>query len=146
MNRCYNSLGQPYRCQSSWNNWGRWVALGVIVIGAFLLFFLCSCFSARKRRRAGRQPFYGTGWAGNTPFGHGQAQYNPNYQTQQAQPPPTYNQTQNPGGYYGDGGGANQSYFGGQPNDVEMNAPQNTYNRGGDSGFAPPPGPPPNKV
>lgn len=41
MNRCYNSLGQPYRCRSTWNNWGRWVALGVIVAGALLLFFLC---------------------------------------------------------------------------------------------------------
>ena len=31
--------------------------------------------------------------------------------------------------------------------DVEMTSPQNAYNnRGADSGFAPPPGPPPNKV
>lgn len=116
-----------------------------------MLTTLHSCFSAKKRRRAGRQPFYGTGWAGNTPFGHGQPQYNPNYQSQQ-QAPPTYNQTQNPGGYYGGGagggggGGEAQSYFGGRQTDVEMNAPQNTYNRGGDSGYAPPPGPPPSKI
>jgi len=143
---CYNSLGQPYRCRSTWNSWGRWLALGLIVLGALILFFLCSCFSARKRRRAGRQPYYGTGWAGNTPFGHGQAQYNPNYQTQQAPPPPTYNQTQNYGGYYG--GGENQGYFGGNRQaDVEMTSPQNAYtNRGGDNVYSPPAGPPPNKV
>jgi hypothetical protein len=106
----------------------------------------CSCFSARRRRRAGRQPFYGTGWAGRAPPGHGQAQYNPSYQqTQQAQTqaPPTYGQTEPHGGYYGNG--ENQAYFGGRQNDVEMQPPQNAY-RGGDSGYQPPPGPPPNKV
>lgn len=59
------------------------------LICPFMLTTLHSCFSAKKRRRAGRQPFYGTGWAGNTPFGHGQPQYNPNYQSQQQAPPPT---------------------------------------------------------
>lgn len=42
MNRCYNSYGQPYRCRTAWNSWGRWAALGVIVAGALLLFFLCA--------------------------------------------------------------------------------------------------------
>jgi len=40
MARCYDSFGNVYPCQSAWNNWGRWVALGVIILGAFLLFFL----------------------------------------------------------------------------------------------------------
>lgn len=103
------------------------------------------CLSARRRRRAGRQPFYGTGWAGRTPWGHGQAQYNPNYQTQQQpnynqgpQAPPNY--SQNAGGYYGQ----NQGYFGGRQTDVEMQPPSNTY-RGGEDVYQPPPGPPPAK-
>jgi len=144
-NVCYNSVGQPYNCQSSWNNWGRWVALAIILIGAFLIFFLCSCFSARRRRRAGRQPMYGTGWVGRTPWGHGPATYNPNYQTQQPsynqqQAPPNYTQAQNPGGYYGE----SQGYFGGRQTEVEMQPPQNTY-RGGDNVYEPPSGPPPAK-
>jgi hypothetical protein len=101
------------------------------------------CLSARRRRRAGRQPFYGTGWA-RTPFGHGQAQYNPGYQTQQqpnynqTQAPPNYNQ--NAGGYYGQ----NQGYFGGRQTEVEMQPPSNTY-RGGEDVYQAPPGPPPAK-
>lgn len=107
-----------------------------------------SCISSRRRRKAGRKPFYGTGWAGAKPWG-GQAQYNPNYQTQQPQygqqagygqnynqgtyAPPNYNQST---GGYGQQGGAAQSYFGGQRGDVEMN---------NSSGYAPPPGPPPGK-
>ena len=98
---------------------------------------ISSCFSARRRRKAGRQPFYGTGWAGRVPVGSNPAQYNPNYNTQQPQygqaPPPTYNQQS---GY-----GANQSYFGGQ-RDVELQHPQNTY---GGQDFPPPSGPPPGK-
>jgi hypothetical protein len=84
---------------------------------------------------------YGTGWAGRTPWGHGAATYNPNYQqTQQANaaPPPAYNQTH--GGYYGE----NQGYFGGRQTDVEMQPPQNTYG-GGENVYNAPPGPPPNK-
>ncbi len=94
----------------------------------------CSFLSSRRRRRAGRQPMYGTGWS---QFGHGQAQYNPNYQASQAAPPPAYNQDH--GGYYGQ----NQGYFGGRQTDVELQPPQNTY--GGGDGFAPPSGPPPAK-
>ena len=84
---------------------------------------------------------YGTGWVGRTPFGHGQAQYNPGYQTQQQQAPPAYNQAQPPyGGYYGE----NQGYFGGRQTerDVEMQPPSNTY---GNHVYNAPPGPPPAK-
>jgi len=144
-NICYNNLNQAYRCNSTWYNWGRWVALGAILLAFLLLFFLCSCYSARRRRRVGRQPFYGTGWAGRTPWGHGQATYNPNYQTQQQGP--NYNQQQVPpvyspsaGGYYGQ----NQGYFGGRQTEVEMQPPSNAY-RGGDNVYQAPPGPPPAK-
>ncbi|KAJ9605272.1 hypothetical protein H2200_009929 [Cladophialophora chaetospira] len=118
-----------------------WVALGIIIFGAILIFFLFSCFSARRRRKLGRNPYYGTGWAGRPV--HGQAQYNPGYQATQQQTgtyqaPPAYGQEQ--GGYYGQ----NQGYFGGRQTerDVEMQPPQQVY--GGDN-FAPPAGPPPAK-
>jgi len=87
----------------------------------------------------GRQPYRATGWV---PFtGHGPATYNPNYPQQEQQTaPPSYNQPQQYGGYYGE----NQGYFGGRQTeqDTEMQRPGNTY--GGDS-FAPPAGPPPAK-
>lgn len=91
--------------------------------------------TARRRRRQGLQPYRGTAWVGRTPFGHGPAQYNPQYQ--QA-PPPAYNQ-----GYYGNN--TNQGYFGGGPQPgVELQEPQNTY-RGGDNVYEPPVGAPPGK-
>ena len=102
-----------------------------------------SCISARRRKRVGGRPMYGTGWAA-APFGHGPATYNPNFQSQQAAParedynsPPTYQQQ---GGYYGE----NQGYFGGQQTGTELQQPQNTY-RGGDPVYEAPVGPPPKK-
>jgi hypothetical protein len=60
-----------------------------------------------------------------------------------AQPAPPYSPQPNSNtGYYG--GGANQSYFNGQQNGVEMQPPQPTY--GGGAQYQPPPGPPPGKV
>jgi len=141
-NNCYDSYGN-YNCNSGWYQWGRWVLLGAIIVAAILFFFLFSCISARRRKRMGGRPMYGTGWA-SAPFGHGQATYNPNYQSQQAGPggnnynaPPTYQQE---GGYYGE----NQGYFGGQQTGTELQQPQNTY-RGGDPVYEPPTGPPPTK-
>lgn len=149
---CYDRYGRQYRCRTQWNNWGRWVALAVIVIAALILFFIIACISSRRRRKAGRKPFYGTGWAGNVRPFQGQQQYNPNYNTQQPQygqqggygqggyggggynaAPPNYNQSTGGYGQHQPGGEA-QSYFGGQRGDVEMNG-----------GFAPPAGPPPGK-
>jgi hypothetical protein len=40
MARCYDRNGRAYRCNSAWYDWGRWVALGIIILGAFLIFFL----------------------------------------------------------------------------------------------------------
>ncbi|KAG0643777.1 chitin synthesis regulation, resistance to congo red-domain-containing protein [Tuber brumale] len=54
--RCY------YDCYSSWDNWGRWVALTVIVVFFFLVVACCGLITSRRRRRAGMQPVYGTAW------------------------------------------------------------------------------------
>ncbi|KAK5945927.1 hypothetical protein PMZ80_000066 [Knufia obscura] len=147
MATCYNRYTrQYYSCTSRWGDWGRWVALAVILIVAFLFFFLCACISQRRRRKAGRQPFQGTGWMATLPGGAPPA-YKPN---DNYQAPPQYgNQNTNQvpqGGYYGNqtnSSGANQSYFGGR-NDVEMQPPQNVYTN--EHNYAPPSGPPPNKL
>ncbi|CAE6997777.1 hypothetical protein CFE70_000547 [Pyrenophora teres f. teres 0-1] len=138
--RCYIDRNGYERCRNStWNNWVRWVVLAVVVIGFLLLFVLCSCLTARRRRKAGRQPFYGTGWAARPGAYNNQQNaqpyYNPNHQ-----PAPPYSATPN-NNYYG--GGANQGYYG-QQNGVELQQPQPAY--GGHPEYAPPPGPPPAKV
>ncbi|KAH6643893.1 chitin synthesis regulation, resistance to congo red-domain-containing protein [Boeremia exigua] len=140
--RCYYDRYNQRRCyrQSAWNTWVRWVVLAVIVIGFLLLFFLCSCITARRRRKAGRQPFYGTGWAARPNGNTAQPYYNNNYNTAPAPPYSAATHNNNNGGYYGNG--ANQSYYG-QQNGVELQSPQPTY--GGNQQYAPPPGPPPGK-
>ncbi|KAK3207766.1 hypothetical protein GRF29_96g314062 [Pseudopithomyces chartarum] len=145
MARCYDRYtGRTYYCRSAWNDWVRWVVLAVVVVGFFLLFVLCSCLTARRRRKAGRQPFYGTGWAARPGYGNAQPHYNNNY----SQPPPQYSAQPQPGqSYYG----ANQGYYNnngqnpyGQTNGVELQQPQAAHARGQDE-YAPPPGPPPGK-
>ncbi|KAE8352493.1 chitin synthesis regulation, resistance to congo red-domain-containing protein, partial [Aspergillus coremiiformis] len=116
---CRDRWGNVYRCRSSWYNWGRWVLLAILIVGVLMAFFMFACLSARKRRRRGQQPFYGTGWtAGGThpPQGQWQQQPYPNYGQQQ----PYYGQPQ-----YGS----------------ELQPPPNAYAR--DNAYAPPPGPPP---
>lgn len=97
-----------------------------------------SCITARRRRKAGRTPFYGTGWAARP--GNNNAQ--PYYGNQNSAPAPPYTgpTNNNNNGYYN--GGANQGYYG-QQNGVELQSPQATY--GGNQQYAPPPGPPPAK-
>ncbi|KAL9127834.1 MAG: hypothetical protein Q9217_003353, partial [Psora testacea] len=100
------------------------------------------------------QPFRGTGWAaGQTPAGHAAPQYagapQPYYGGGQ-QPPPVYSPPpQNQGYGYNQNqyGGGNQGYFGGQQSGVELQQPNQAYQpqRGGDSVYAPPAGPPPGK-
>ncbi|KAI7325863.1 GroES-like protein [Hortaea werneckii] len=119
---CYNG---------AWNSWARWLVLALIIVGAFFIFFLFSCITARRRRRHGYRPYRGTGWAlGRTPAGHAPAQYNsaaPYYANYQPQynnsnnppPPPSYGQSQS---YYGQ----NADYYGRQ-NDVELQQPENAY-------------------
>ncbi|GAB7341051.1 hypothetical protein MBLNU457_7374t1 [Dothideomycetes sp. NU457] len=103
-------------CGGAWENWVRWLVLGLIVGAAILLFFLFSCLSARRRRRMGAQPYRGTGWVlGMTPAGHGRAEYTGNQQHPQTElqqpyynnsnnpPPPAYNANENQG-WYGNAG------------------------------------------
>ncbi|MCJ1445594.1 MAG: hypothetical protein MMC23_006099 [Stictis urceolatum] len=126
-------------------------------VGAFLIFLLFSCITARRRRRLGNQPFYGTGWAAG---GHGQPQYTnqqPYYGNQQypSQPSAQYNQGWNqPPPQYGAQGTTGEHYGGypkpdipGQENGVELQQPNQAYQpqRGGESVYNPPAGPPPGK-
>jgi hypothetical protein len=166
MVRCYYQNGYRRCYRSAWDNWVRWVVLAVVVIGFLLLFFICryvqlpshyhislylhntSCLTARRRRKAGRQPFYGTGWAARPMPGNNTntaAPYYNNNQNYGQQPAPPYSPSQanSNAGYYG-GGGANQGYYNnGQQNGVEMQPPQPTY---GGAQYQPPAGPPPGKV
>ncbi|KAI8938968.1 hypothetical protein NX059_004815 [Plenodomus lindquistii] len=140
-NGCYYDRYNRYRCRNSaWNNWVRWVVLAVVVVGFLLLFFLCSCITARRRRKAGRQPFYGTGWAARPGAYNNTQNQQPYYGNNNAAPAPPYTAPDSNTGYYG--GGQNQSYYG-QQNGVELQSPQPAY--GGGGGYAPPPGPPPGK-
>lgn len=114
-----------------------------------LTFHPLSCL-ARRRRKRGVTPYYGTGWMapnGGGKFGHNnQAQnYNPGYNNQQHQMH-NYNQGaqggyqqpyNNPPAY---GGQQQDSYYGGQQYGVQ--SPPQAYQ--GNS-YAPPPGPPPGK-
>jgi len=134
-----------FGCSSTWDNWGRWVALVVVIVAIILLAFLFSCYNNRRRRQRGAPPMYGTGWIpyGKPPAGHNQAYYNQN-----AAPPP-YVGTQATGttfnsndGYYGHHNVYPQTEQG-----IELQPPQSTYvpQRGGDPVYEAPQGPPPTK-
>jgi hypothetical protein len=110
---CRDSFGNRYYCNSTWSNWGRWVALAVIIIFFLIIFFSCACITSRRRRRMGRQPYWGTGWAANN------QQHAPAY-------PPQENT------YYAHNQGAPAAppYYAGRGQDtgIEMPArPENTY-------------------
>ncbi|KAF1942453.1 hypothetical protein EJ02DRAFT_454316 [Clathrospora elynae] len=138
MVRCYYQNGYQHCNRTAWDNWIRWLVLAVVVIGFLFLFMLCSCLTARRRRKAGRTPFYGTGWAARPGQNGAQPYYNNNQNTA---PAPAYSASTAPNsntGYYGNGQNAN--YYG-QQNGVEMQPPAPTY-----GGYAAPPGPPPGKA
>ncbi|KAH8689230.1 chitin synthesis regulation, congo red resistance, RCR protein [Phaeosphaeriaceae sp. PMI808] len=147
MARCYRDQYGRQRCyRSAWDTWVRWVILAVVVIGFLFLFVLCSCITARRRRKAGQQPFYGTGWAARPGNNTAQPYYN-----NQHQPAPPYSAQPQQNGYYGGAqqqqpyGGQSQSYYNGQQQSgVELQSPQPTY--GGQNMYQPPPGPPPGKL
>lgn len=151
--RQYNRNCDYYgNCNDAWGSYGRWIVIVAIIVGIFLIFLLFSCITARRRRRQGLQPFRGTGWAqGRTPAGHAPAQYagaQPYYGNNNGAAAPPYSPPDNQG-YYNQGynnQGANQGYFGGQQQGVELQQPANTYARGGENVYQPPTGPPPGKT
>ncbi|KAF2659489.1 hypothetical protein K491DRAFT_712522 [Lophiostoma macrostomum CBS 122681] len=140
MARCgYDRYGN-YVCRNSvWSDWVRWVVLVVVVLFFFGLFIVCSCITARRRRRAGRQPFYGTGWAARPGANNAQPYYNNN---QYSAPAPPYSAQPQQNSHYG----ANQGYYGQQQNGVELQQPQPAYTHGGENVYQPPAGPPPGKA
>lgn len=118
---------------SSWDNWVRWVVLVIIIVLFLLFFFACSCATARRRRRMGQSPYYGTGWAAR---GYGpQNEQQPYYNNSQYPPPPPQYSTDVPVGH--------QGYYGPQTG-IELQQPPNAYapGRSGDD-WQPPAGPPP---
>jgi len=153
----FDNNGFNNNCNSGWSNWGRWVALAVIIVFFIILAFLFSCYNSRRRRRLGRAPRYGTGWTsgwmgnkagGQQQYGGPQGGYYPNepYHGGAAPPysPPVPNQAtgttfNSNDGYYGQ-----TSY--GQPG-YELQQPQSAYQpqRGGDAVYEAPQGPPPKK-
>lgn len=40
MARCCDAFNNCYYCNSTWDNWVRWLVLAIIIIAAFLLFFV----------------------------------------------------------------------------------------------------------
>lgn len=131
----YNGDGSCYH--NGWGNWGRWVLLGAIILGAVLIGLAFSCFNARRRRRAGLHPRYGTGWAtGKPPIGNAAPQYSaPPYTA----PPPVHNQKT------GNTFNGNDGYYG-QQTGVELQRPQQAYHQQEQSPYQeypPPAGPPP---
>jgi len=137
-------------CYSTWNSWGRWVALVIVIAALVLLAFSLSCINSRRRRRQGIQPMYGTGWmAKPPPYGH--YNYPPNNQPgtyNYAPAPPMY--TQNgpmPPQQTGNTFNSNDGYYGhhGQQDGIELQQPASAYTRGGENVYQAPMGPPPGK-
>ncbi|TID22336.1 hypothetical protein E2P81_ATG11438 [Venturia nashicola] len=141
-----NLLAKRYYCDNyhcyfnSWDSWIRWTVLAIAVAFFFILFFTCSCRNARRRRRAGQQPLYGTGWTApapryeshqtNAPY------YNNNTTATYPPAPPQYSQDVPTGhsGYYG------------QQSGIELQPPPQAYTVGREGDvYEPPVGPPPAK-
>jgi len=85
-NFCDNN-NDGFGCNSNWDNWGRWVALVVIIAFFLILAFLLSCLANRRRRRLGRTPMMGTGWI---PYAGHQGFYQPPPYGQHNQPQNNY--------------------------------------------------------
>ncbi|PWY91844.1 hypothetical protein BO94DRAFT_381592 [Aspergillus sclerotioniger CBS 115572] len=137
---CYDTVNGRVCDGSTWYDWGRWIAFGVIVAVALTIFFFFACYNARRRRRQGLRPHPGTGWLAGPPPTFQQSQQQAAQQNQrpyyadpyyQQQPPPQY--SPHPHAY---------GYFGGQQTGIELQSPPNAYH-GGERVYQAPPGPPP---
>lgn len=150
--RCRYAEGTGYYdCYTPWESWGRWLLLAGVVL-VFIVMFLLTCISARRRRKHGLNPYRGTGWlAPNNPAAAYHTgvtgpppQYNAPGATYPASTPaPQYTTAPDQAGYFGPSAG----YYA-QQQPVEMQPPSNTYQpqRGGEPVYAPPPGPPPTQA
>ncbi|KAI0383779.1 chitin synthesis regulation, resistance to congo red-domain-containing protein [Hypomontagnella monticulosa] len=131
------------QCYSAWNWYGRWIFAAVVIVLVLAIFLIWACINSRRRRRAGLQPMYGTGWMAP-------GQQNAYYNNPQGynNPPPAYGappgqsfpmQNQYTGTTFSRGDG----YYG-QHEGVEP--PKNVYNNTNNKNdYAPPEGPPPNR-
>ena len=125
MNSCYLENGYYVGdCNSPWGSWIRWVVLALIIAFFILLFLSCACLSARRRRRTGLQPYYGTGWTQRQWPYYGSQPYYP-------QPVPPYAARPNPPPY--------------QETGIELSQPEGSYQPQRDDVYEPPIGPPPGK-
>lgn len=114
----------------------------------------CSCLNARRRRRNGVAPRYGTGWlSGKTPAGHAPAQYNGN-QNYYGNTPPNYGNNPPldhpappyaPPVYTQATGNTNDGYYG-QQSGIELQQPSSAYQPvRAEQVYDAPTGPPPTK-
>lgn len=129
-------------CYSSWTWYGRWVFAGIVVFVVLLIFIIWACVNSRRRRRRGVAPLYGTGWMAPAPGN----QYNNPHAYNQA--PPAYGAPQSypmQNQYTGNTFQSGDGYYGQQ---TGVQQPKNVYGGPQNVGteYAPPEGPPPNKV
>lgn len=102
------------------------------------------CFNARRRRRQGLPPRYGTGWT-TAKWGNQQSYYN-NQPYNGGAPAPPYSPPAQNYQYTGHTFNSNDGYYG-QQSGVELQPPKNTYagQPGGEPVYEAPQGPPPGK-
>ncbi|KAG4302397.1 hypothetical protein PCK1_001379 [Pneumocystis canis] len=55
------TLQERYDCYSRWNLWGRWMILGMALVGIILLFTYICCTNQRRASH-GEAPIKYTGW------------------------------------------------------------------------------------